>query len=91
MAELLQAVKLNLGIRHNKMDDDIAEVVAACKLDLGTAGVRLVDDANPLIRQAVKLWCRSHYNFQGEGARYAAAYAALKDSLAMCGDFNANE
>ena len=91
MAELLQAVKLNLGIRHDKMDSDITEVVAACKLDLKTAGVRKIEDANPLIRQAVKLWCRSHYNFQGEGARYAAAYAALKDSLAMCGDFNADE
>lgn len=87
---LLAAVKLSLGgIRHNALDDDIQEVIGACKLDLKTAGVRIVDESDALIRQAVKLYSRSYFNYQGEGVRYGAAYAALKDSLAMCGDYNA--
>lgn len=91
MAELLQAVKLNLGIRHDKIDFDILETIEACKLDLGVAGVGIVDPTNPLVRQAVKLYCRAHYNFQGEADRYTSAYTALKNSLALCGDFHENE
>lgn len=88
MMPLLQEVKLSLGIKHDKLDDDIKAEITACKLDLSLGGVKMAAETDPLIRQAVKLYCRSWYNFQGEADRYARAYGSLKDSLALCGDYN---
>ena len=85
---LLDIVKLSLGISHTKLDTDIQESIDACKLDLGRVGVRQAKDTDPLIVQAIKLFCKWQYNFQGQADRYERAYSGLRDSMALCGDYN---
>lgn len=85
---LLNEVKLDLGISHTKRDADITAVIAACKTDLSVAGVKRVEDSDALASQAIKLYCRSWYNYQGQSERWESAYSALRTSMALCGDYN---
>lgn len=85
--ELLDAVKLSLGITHGKLDEEISAAIAAGKADLRRAGVGILDDTDPLAAQAVKLYCKWQYNFQGAADRYERAYAGLRDAMCLCGDY----
>lgn len=85
---MLEKIKLDLRITHNKMDSDIQDNIEACKLDLKRVGVKDIDETDQLIIKAVKLYCRYQYNFENEGDRYNKAYAALRDAISLCGDYN---
>lgn len=39
---MLQKVKLALRIKSNKFDDEIQDLISACKIDLSISGVRKV-------------------------------------------------
>lgn len=88
---LLDDVKTSLGISHSKLDADITLAISACKKDLAMAGVSVIYESDALTEQAVKLYCRAWYNYQGAGERYSTAYTALKNSMALCGDYNAGD
>lgn len=82
--DLLDAVKNDLGITHNKKDGDIEEAINAASVDLNIAGVAVKTD-DSLVRQTIKLFCRAWYNYQGLSERWQAAYEALKIALALSG------
>ena len=88
---LLDEVKLSLGITHTKMDEDIQTACNACKKDLYASGVTQTNESDDLIKQAVKLYCRYWYNYQGQTERWETAYCSLKVALALCGDYNQTE
>lgn len=85
---LLTDVKLSLGISHNQLDADINDAIAACRTDLEAAGVVVCSDTDALTKQATKLYCRYWYNYQGLTERWEKAYNALKQSMALSGDYN---
>lgn len=85
---ILDDVKKNLKITNAANDADISDTIEACKIDLSIGGVMVVVETDALTKQAIKLYARSHYNYQGEGERWQKAYSALKDSMALCGDYN---
>lgn len=84
----LDDVKKSLKITNTANDGDISDVIDACKIDLTLAGIAVVSEADALTKQAVKLYARGYFNYQGEGERWQKAYSALKDSMALCGDYN---
>ena len=47
-----------------------------------------IEDTDPLILQAAKLYVKWHLNFEDEADRYRNAYEMLRNSLAMSGDYN---
>ncbi len=85
---ILDDVKKSLGIIHNKLDDDIETAIKACQIDLQMAGVVDIDDTDPLTAQAIKLYCRSWYNYQGVSERYEQYYNSVKNAMAVCGLYN---
>ena len=81
---MLDKIKLALRIKHTALDDDIQADIDACLADLRTVGVIHADDTDPLIFNAVKLWCRSLYTDDtAKGAEYLRRYEALKACLMM--------
>ena len=65
---LVDEIKIAIGgISHNKLDEEIKAVAMACKSDLRTGGVNVLIDTDPLLKQAVKLYARWYFNFQGAG------------------------
>jgi len=83
-AVTLYKLKQGLRITHDKLDDDIEADVDACLADLAVVGVIYADETDPLIFNAIKLWCRSLYTDDTEkAAEYLRRYEALKASLMM--------
>ena len=81
---LLNKVKTSLRISHNVLDDDVADTIDACLADLKVCGVIPQHDADPLILNAVKLFCKAAYtDDMGKAAAYQARYDALKSCLMM--------
>ena len=85
---ILSDIKTSLHITNSANDADIADVISACKLDLKKAGVITISEIDALTKQAIKLYCRGYFNYQGEGERWQKAYDGLRDSMALCGDYN---
>ena len=83
MQELLEKVKLDLKIKHTSLDDDVKDQISACLQDLqATAGIKTSDTTDPLIIQAVKLYCRAWYKTE-QMEIYQNRYDTLKASLQM--------
>lgn len=81
---MLEKIKLALRIKHDKMDADIQADIDACLADLHVCGVVHAPDDDPLILNAVKLWCRSIYTDDvAKGAEWLKRYEALKACLMM--------
>ena len=79
-------VKIKQAIRrtHNKLDEDLKADIEACIADLRTGGVVYADDTDPLVYNAIKLWCRaSDCDDPVKAAEYWTRYEALKGSLMM--------
>ena len=82
--DTLTKIKQSLRTSHNKLDDDIQADIDACLADLRLVGVTYADETDPLIYNAIKLWCRSLYTDDtAKGAEYLKRYEALKASLMM--------
>ena len=50
---MLEKVKEALRITHTHLDDEIADLIESCKLDLSISGVSVIVENDPLILQAV--------------------------------------
>ena len=82
--DTLTKIKLALRISHTKLDEDIQADIDACMADLEACGVVYATTNDPLIYNAVKLWCRSLYTDDPDkGAKYLERYEKLKGSLMM--------
>lgn len=87
---LLAPVKLWLRIASDKMDDELVQTIDACKLDLQNSGVKNLDSNDPLIRQAVKLYCKAQFGYDDSAGDFSRAYEHLKAALSLSGDYNAD-
>jgi hypothetical protein len=80
----ISKIKLALRIKHDALDDDIQSDIDAGLADLAICGVIHADPEDPLIFNAVKLWCKSIYTDDpAKGTEYLRRYEALKSCLMM--------
>lgn len=80
----LDKIKLSLRTSHDKLDDDIQADIEACKADLQVAGIIYAHEDNPLIFNAIKLYCKALYtDDMDKAAEYMKRYDALKACLMM--------
>ena len=81
---MLNKIKTALRISHGALDADIQADIDACLADLRVCGVKYAKEDDPLIFNAVKLFCRSVYTDDpAKGAEYLRRYDALKACLMM--------
>lgn len=82
MEELLEKVKLALRIKHTALDDDIADNIQACLLDLQMHGVVHKGAEDQLIQNAVKLYCKAEYTDDpAKAEKFGQRYKELRDCL----------
>ena len=92
-ASLLSKIKTSIRIKHTALDDDVADTIAACLTDLHVCGVHasMLDpgkDLDPLVLNAVKLYCKAEYTDDpAKAARYMAGYDGLKACLMMAEEY----
>ena len=83
-SDTITKIKLALRISHSKLDEDIQSDIDACLADLKVCGIIDPQETDPLIFNAIKLWCRSLYTDDpAKGAEYLRRYDALKSCLMM--------
>lgn len=84
----LEKIKLALRTSHGKLDDDIQADIDACLADLKLVGVIYATESDPLIFNAIKLYCKSLYTDDPvKSAEWMRRYEALKSSLSMAEDY----
>jgi hypothetical protein len=82
--DTLTKIKQAIRRTHNKLDDDLQADIDACMADLRSVGIIYADETDPLIFNAIKLWCRSlDTDDPVKAAEYMRRYDALKASLMM--------
>ena len=87
MDALLTKIKASLRITHDKLDADVTDTIEACLADLRVAGLRAekldtAQEMDPLILNAVKLYCKAAYTDDPvKAARYQGGYDAMKACL----------
>ena len=85
----LEEVKTALRLTSNAFDEsELLPLIESCKLDLSISGVKILPEDDALIRQAFKLYCKANFGNNEDSVKFQAAYDKLKDSLALCGDYN---
>lgn len=86
---MLEKVKLVLRIKTNKLDDEISDLIKSAKVDLSISGVKKIDEEDPLIQQAIKVYCKANFGLDNKDSeKYQKSYDLLKQSLSLCGDYN---
>lgn len=84
---MLEAVKAALGITLDApiIINEILELIQAALYDLQTNGVDALNmQADPLVIQAVKTYCRAHFHSPADYDRLLAAYEEQKGHLMNC-------
>lgn len=72
-------------LRHSDddvFDEEVADEIEACKADLKKRGVDVIDEENPLVRKAVKLYVKAGFGFSADQNKYMDMYERLADSMA---------
>ena len=85
---MLEKIKLSLRITHNKLDEELQDLINSCLRDLSISGVRNLDENDPLIQQAIKIYIKSEMEQDvNKCNRLTEAYKNLKISLSLCEDY----
>lgn len=86
---MVEAIRNALRIKNSVFDDEITDLINACKLDLSISGIKIIEDTDPLIKQAVKTYVKANFGLDNkDGEKYMESYEAIKRHLALCGDYN---
>lgn len=95
---MLDAVKLSMRITHNKLDADLASSIDAALLDMSRVGVntKKIDPYDQttfdaLEQQCVEFYCKWLFDYLGKADAWQKAYAALRDAMSRCGDYNGGD
>lgn len=85
-------LKQGLRISHNKLDSSLEMAVDSCLADLRSVGVKHATDHDPLVYNAIELWCRSFFTDDPvKSAEWWRRYEALKASLMMAEGYGHQE
>ena len=72
---LLDKIRETLRITHNKLDNEIQDMIEACKNDMIISGISKIDEEDPLVLQAIKVYCKREYESDmNKRDRYDLAY-----------------
>lgn len=86
--DLLESVRMALGITVDDYDLEINDLIQAGIYDLQTNGVNALEmQDDPLIIQAVKTYCRAHFHSPADYDRLLAAYEEQKSHLMNCSGY----
>lgn len=88
----VEKVKTALRIRHDVLDNDIADMIDACLADLEICGIVQPDEGDPIILSAIKLYCRTNFEDDtGRAEDFQKRYDSLKACLMMAEGYGGEE
>lgn len=86
MNELIQKLRKRLRISSESFDDEINDLISACKQDLKVSGI-YGSEKDPLYFQAIVLYVKAHFGTNDESEKFAEAYESLKIAMSLSGEY----
>ncbi len=77
----LDKVKMALRITTTAYDDELMDLIAAAKLDMGIAGVVLPVSLDELCDRAIITYCKMHFGLPEDADRLKRSYDEQKAQL----------
>ena len=84
---MLQTVKNDLGITHNKKDSSLSIAIETAMQRLSQIGVGTVNLDDETTETAVLLYVRYWENFQGDGERYLELFGHLANAMSHAAEY----
>ncbi len=88
---MMDEVRSALRVDGNDLDAEIQGLIDAAIADLTLSGVssqKANDKTDPLIRRAVIIYCRAHFDYADQTAeRLLRSYTMLKSHLSLAEDY----
>lgn len=81
---MLEKIKLSLRINNSAYDDEITDLINACKKELELAGIASsnISEDDEMIIRAITLYCKANFGFDNNDAdRYTNSYESIKTFL----------
>ena len=86
---MLEKIKSSLRVKSNSLNSEIQDLIDSAKLDLKISGVTKIDEEDPLIIQAIKIYCKANFGLDNKySEKYQKSYDMLKQHLSLCGEYN---
>lgn len=86
---LIDDIRLYIRMKNTVYNGEITDLIAAAEADLSVGGVEVVEETDPLTKQAIKLYCKANFGYDENADKFERAYQSLKISMALCGDYKA--
>jgi len=77
----LAKVKAALRVTSTSLDDELTDLMAAAKADLGIAGVELPTNLDEICGRAVITYCKMHFGLPEDADRLKRSYDEQKAQL----------
>ena len=61
---------LRISSTSDKVTEEIADCIAACKDDLANDGVTAIDEKKPLIVRAITLYCKAEFGYNNKAEQF---------------------
>lgn len=84
--QVLVAVKLAMAITSDAFDVELTDLINACIEDLKSNGIKaddLIEAENALVLQAIKTYCRVHFQSPADYDKLLASYEQQKGHMRM--------
>lgn len=84
---VISKIKSRIRAKSDKAREEIEDLIEAAKMDMAQEGI-YGQPGDPLYFQALVLYCKANYGYDSDTERFRDAYKALKDSMALSGDYD---
>ena len=74
-----------LRVKSETAKAEVEDLVDACIVDMTLKGVNVDSIEHPLIKHAIKLYCKANFGYDESTERFAEAYQHLIYSMSLSG------
>ena len=78
---MLEKVKLALRVVTSAFDDELTDMIAAARYDLGIAGVVISEEMNELVTRAIITYCKMNFGIPEDYDRLKRSYDEQKAQM----------
>ena len=90
-AKYLASVKKDLRVSHVESDEEIIDLIEACRKELKISGItssKIIDEEDTLIKRAVKTYCKANFGFENpDMEKLTESYELLKKHLCLSTEY----
>lgn len=78
---MLEKVKLALRVVTSAFDDELNDMIAAARYDLGIAGVVIPEEMNELVKRAIITYCKMNFGIPEDYDQLKRSYDEQKAQM----------